>query len=78
MMGFLQQYVGHENSDPAKVAEVLLQLATHPEPPVHLLLGSDAVHYCGEAESARQNSAERWRDVSEYTDIAQHRSLRLP
>lgn len=78
MMGFLKQYVGHENSDPAKVAEVLLQLAAHPEPPVHLLLGSDAVHYCGEAESARQKSAERWRAVSLYTDIAQSLPLQLP
>src|SRR5215475_3951236 len=36
---------GHENSDPAKVAQMVLRLATMDQLPPHLLLGSDAVRY---------------------------------
>ncbi len=44
---------GKENSDPAKVAQVVLRLAASDRLPAHLLLGSDAVKYAGEAEAAR-------------------------
>src|SRR6201998_3589057 len=60
---------GQENSDPAKVAQVVLRLATSDHLPAHLLLGSDAVKYAGEAEAARTADAERWREVSISTDV---------
>jgi hypothetical protein len=60
---------GQENSDPAKVAQVVLHLATSDRLPAHLLLGSDAVQYAGQAEAARAADAERWREVSVSTDI---------
>jgi len=41
----LETYWGHETSDPARVAQVILQLATKEQLPAHLLLGSDAVQY---------------------------------
>src|SRR5208282_5499192 len=44
---------GQENSDPAKVAQVILRLAQSDHLPAHLLIGSDAVRYAGEAEAAR-------------------------
>ncbi len=28
--------------DPAKAAQVMVELAVHPQPPVHLILGSEA------------------------------------
>jgi NAD(P)-dependent dehydrogenase (short-subunit alcohol dehydrogenase family) len=59
---------GHENSDPAKVAEVILRLAASNHLPAHLLLGSDAIKYAGEAEAARAADAGRWREVSVSTD----------
>jgi hypothetical protein len=34
--------------DAARVAAVVVRLASHENPPVHLLLGSDAVHFAGE------------------------------
>src|SRR5215467_2083956 len=43
---------GKENSDPAKVAQLILRLADSKELPAHLLLGSDAVQYAGQAEAA--------------------------
>jgi NAD(P)-dependent dehydrogenase (short-subunit alcohol dehydrogenase family) len=60
---------GQENSDPAKVAQVIVRLADCERLPAHLLLGSDAVKYAGEAEAARAVDAERWREVSVSTDV---------
>lgn len=66
---------GHENSDPAKVAQVILRLAASDRLPPHLLLGSDAVKYAGEAEAARAADAERWREFSVSTDFDAPHSL---
>jgi NAD(P)-dependent dehydrogenase (short-subunit alcohol dehydrogenase family) len=60
---------GQENSDPAKVAQVIVRLAAGDRLPPHLLLGSDAVKYAGEAEAARAVDADRWREVSVSTDF---------
>jgi NAD(P)-dependent dehydrogenase (short-subunit alcohol dehydrogenase family) len=60
---------GQENGDPAKVAQVVLRLAASDRLPAHLLLGSDAVHYAGQAEAARAAEAERWREISVSTDV---------
>ena len=60
---------GHENSDPAKVAQVILRLAASDRLPAHLLLGSDAIKYAGEAEAARAADADSWRAVSVSTDV---------
>jgi hypothetical protein len=59
---------GQENSDPAKVAQVILRLAVSDRLPAHLLLGSDAVRYAAEAEAARAANADRWRETSVSTD----------
>jgi NAD(P)-dependent dehydrogenase (short-subunit alcohol dehydrogenase family) len=60
---------GQENSDPAKVAQVVIRLAASDRLPAHLLIGSDAVRYAGEAEAARAADAERWREISVSTDV---------
>src|SRR5271154_6886419 len=41
----LASYWGHEISDPAKVAQLILRLADSDRLPAHLLLGSDAVRF---------------------------------
>jgi NAD(P)-dependent dehydrogenase (short-subunit alcohol dehydrogenase family) len=69
LLTLLEGIVGQENSDPAKVAAVVLQLARHPNPPVHLLLGSDALHYAGLVEADRDAAAERWGAVSRAVDM---------
>jgi NAD(P)-dependent dehydrogenase (short-subunit alcohol dehydrogenase family) len=66
----LAAYVGHEAGDPAKVAQIILGLAAHDNPPAHLLLGSDALHYFGEADAERARALEAWRAVSAWTDAA--------
>src|SRR5271154_5828743 len=59
---------GKENSDPARVAQLILKLAASDRLPAHLLLGSDAVRYAAEAEAARSAEAARWREASVSTD----------
>jgi NAD(P)-dependent dehydrogenase (short-subunit alcohol dehydrogenase family) len=61
---------GHETSDPARVAQVILRLAASDRLPTHLLLGSDAVQYAGQAEAARAADADRWRKISVSTDAS--------
>src|SRR5215831_16653882 len=60
---------GQENSDPAKVAQVILRLANNDRLPAHLLIGSDAVRYAAEAEAARAADANGWREMSVSTDV---------
>jgi NAD(P)-dependent dehydrogenase (short-subunit alcohol dehydrogenase family) len=66
----LKSHWGQETSDPAKVAQVVLRLAATDRLPAHLLLGSDAVQYAGQAEASRAADAERWQEVSVSTDVS--------
>jgi hypothetical protein len=65
----LESYWGNETSDPVKVAQLILRLATSDTLPAHILLGSDAIKYAGQAESTRMADANRWREVSVSTDF---------
>ena len=71
----LESHWGQENSDPAKVAQVVLRLAASDHLPAHLLLGSDAVLYSGQADTTRAADAEEWREVSVSTDVSASVSL---
>ncbi len=64
----LSQYAGREAGDPVRMAQVIVRLARHDSPPVHLLLGSDAVMMAEHADIFRQAQDEAWRDVSLATD----------
>ncbi len=66
----LEQYRGKAGGDPKKVAEVVVRLAAYGSPPPHLLLGSDAVHFAGQADAAREASGKLWQTVSLATDFA--------
>jgi NAD(P)-dependent dehydrogenase (short-subunit alcohol dehydrogenase family) len=54
--------------DPAKVAKAILRLSDEKNPPVRLLVGSDAVRVAGVAATARAEEDARWRALSESTD----------
>ena len=64
----LKSYWGKEVSDPVKVAQVVLRLAASDSLPAHLLIGSDAVRFAGEAEQTREAEALKWRQISLSTD----------
>jgi NAD(P)-dependent dehydrogenase (short-subunit alcohol dehydrogenase family) len=71
----LTSYWGQETSDPARVAQVILRLAVSDRLPAHLLLGSDAVQFAGQAEATRAAEAEHWREISVSTDADNAGSL---
>ena len=50
--------------DPAKVAQVVLAVADMDEPPLRLILGSEAYAYATAAAAARAQSDAAWRDLT--------------
>jgi len=54
--------------DPAKVAQAILRLSDEKQPPVHLLLGSDAVSVAAATLAARAEEDARWKTLSLSTD----------
>ena len=58
---------GRWESDPRKIADVILQLANSDEVPVRLILGVDAEKRVQQAEAARAREAEKWRHLTVST-----------
>jgi hypothetical protein len=54
--------------DPAKVAQVVLAVAAMAEPPLRLILGSEAYAYAMAAAQSRAESDAAWRDLTVSTD----------
>ncbi|MCF2443943.1 oxidoreductase [Dyadobacter sp. CY345] len=54
--------------DPAKAAQVMLDLVYHADPPVHLVLGSEATAILRNADKDRKAEFEKWLSVSNSTD----------
>jgi NAD(P)-dependent dehydrogenase (short-subunit alcohol dehydrogenase family) len=54
--------------DPAKVAQVVLKVAEMTEPPLRLILGSEAYAYATAAAKARAESDAAWHDLTVSTD----------
>jgi len=59
------EHQGTEPTDPARVAELIRRVVELPEPPVRLLVGSDAVQYAGMTAAALAESDASWRELSE-------------
>jgi NAD(P)-dependent dehydrogenase (short-subunit alcohol dehydrogenase family) len=57
-------------SDPAKVARLVLEVAGLAEPPLRLLVGTDAYAYATAAGRTLLAEDERWRELSESTTAA--------
>ncbi|WP_200974825.1 SDR family NAD(P)-dependent oxidoreductase [Echinicola sp. 20G] len=66
---FLENYWGNENSDPQKVAEIILKVSEADEVPPHILIGSDSYNLVKEASIKRWEEAEKWKDLSFYADF---------
>lgn len=54
--------------DPVKAAQAMVNLVEHPEPPVHLILGSEAAGMLKQADENRKAEFEKWLPVSLSTD----------
>ena len=70
VMARLHEGIGSGSAlgDPAKVARVVLEVAAMDEPPLRLILGSEAYAYATAAAKARAESDEAWRHLSVSTD----------
>ena len=63
-----QEKSGKQNGDPDQAAQVVLDLVAMGDPPVHLLLGSDALALVKPALEARLEQIKAWESVSRSTD----------
>jgi NAD(P)-dependent dehydrogenase (short-subunit alcohol dehydrogenase family) len=60
---------GRQAGDPSKAAEVLLRIVTAENPPVHLLLGTDALKLVRDKIDALKSEIDEWEEVSRSTDF---------
>ncbi len=58
--GILAEHAGQESGDPARAAAAILELVDADVPPLHLLLGADAMHYATRAMGAFQIEMGEW------------------
>lgn len=70
VLGTLDSYWGKENSDPRRIAELIVKLADEKDLPAHLLLGSDAVRYSERADHDRTALGEKWYPTSTSVDFS--------
>jgi NAD(P)-dependent dehydrogenase (short-subunit alcohol dehydrogenase family) len=64
-----QGYSGRQLGDPARAARAVLRVIDEPDPPVHLLLGSDALRLAAAGRAAVEADIERWDELSRSTDF---------
>ncbi|MFF1681894.1 oxidoreductase [Streptomyces sp. NPDC058256] len=69
VVGFLGQADGTQPGDPALAAQAILHITEAADPPVRLLLGSDAVAVAGAMAQNLAASDAKWRKVSESIDF---------
>src|ERR1700733_2044646 len=74
ILNLLERIEGHQEGDPRKIAEVVLQLASSDEVPVRLVLGVDAEKRVQHAEAVRAQEAEKWRSLTLSTVYADAQS----
>ncbi|MCW2994574.1 MAG: Dehydrogenase [Conexibacter sp.] len=72
-VGFVAERVANADpiGDPVKVAKAILHITRLDDPPLRLLLGSDAYMLARTADEARIASDERWKDLTLSTDADQ-------
>jgi NAD(P)-dependent dehydrogenase (short-subunit alcohol dehydrogenase family) len=66
---FQHDYNGKQPGDPAKAAAAICRIAGLDEPPLRLLLGSDAVRLVEQTDRATMEADRKWRDLSVSTDF---------
>ena len=66
---FQRDYNGKQPGDPARAAAALLRLASAEEPPLRIVLGSDAYDSAEKNDLAKIELAKKWKDLSYSTDF---------
>ena len=60
----LAEHAGGETGDPVKAAHAILAIADHPEPPLRLLLGEDALLYAEGKLDRQRREMESWKKTT--------------
>ena len=60
----MAEHAGQEPGDPAKAAQAILAIADVEDPPMHLLLGEDALKYARHAAETLAADIEAWKALS--------------
>ena len=68
MIKYLRSGTFKPMGDPEKAAKVMIELVENPEPPVHLVLGSEAAGFLQQADAGRKAEFEKWLPVTKSTD----------
>jgi NAD(P)-dependent dehydrogenase (short-subunit alcohol dehydrogenase family) len=66
---FQRAYDGKQPGDPARAARAIIDLSSRDDPPLRLLLGSDAYAGAEHTEEARLSELRAWRETSLSTDF---------
>jgi NAD(P)-dependent dehydrogenase (short-subunit alcohol dehydrogenase family) len=69
VIDYLNTMDGKQLGDPARAAESILALVDSNSPPVHLLLGSDALRRARESLDTLIEEIDRWESVTSSTDF---------
>ena len=67
---------GRQPGDPARAAQVILEVAAMDQPLLRLPLASDAVKTIKQADRAKPEELERWRELSSSTDVLREEHTR--
>lgn len=65
---FQRNFNGKQPGDPDKAAQAIIEVVSLPDPPLRLLLGSDAVNAVEASDQERLKQLDKWRRLSKSTD----------
>ncbi|WP_336773386.1 oxidoreductase [Paenibacillus sp. MMO-58] len=68
LLKHLREVTGKENGDPEKAAQAIIAIANEENPPLRLLLGSDAVAIANAVDTGKLAETKRWEKLSVSTD----------
>ncbi len=68
-MKALENMAGKQIGDPERAAAAIIEAVSSPEPPLHLVLGSDALKRTLDKQTRFSAELEKWKEVSLSTDF---------
>ena len=75
---FQREYNGKQPGDPVRAAAALIRLAAEKDPPLRIVLGSDAYGAAENNDLAKIALAMKWKDLSISTDFPKEKASTLP
>jgi len=69
MIRHAREYTGRETGDPRKAAQAILRIVEETDPPLRLLLGSDAYALALKVDQDKIAETERWKELTLSTDF---------